>query len=163
VITFELVGDKELVARLDGIPTKVRAALEKKITALSLTLATKIKDDKLSGQDLNVVTGSLRRSITARVPPEVTEDSIVGGAYSSGDVKYAAIHEFGGQISIPDIFPVKAQALHFVVDGKDVFAKRVRAHTVNMPERSFMRSTLAEMRAEIIAGIREGYLEGLSK
>jgi hypothetical protein len=42
-----------------------------------------------------------------------------GQVYSSGDVKYVAIHEFGGVIPAHDVEAKKAQALHFVWEGKD--------------------------------------------
>ena len=51
-----------------------------------------------------------------------TSTSVVGRVYSSGDVKYAGIHEYGGVIPAHEVIPVKAKALHFVIGGKDVFA-----------------------------------------
>ncbi|MCI0557436.1 MAG: phage virion morphogenesis protein, partial [Nitrososphaera sp.] len=61
------------------------------------------------------------------------------------NVKYAAIHEFGGLIHVPEIIPVRAKALHFFMHGREIFAKRVRAHTIRMPARSFLCSSLLEM------------------
>ena len=65
------------------------------------------------------------------------------------DVKYAAIHEFGGTIPPHQIVPDKARALAFLVGGKQVFAARVNLPAITMPERSYMRSSLAEMAGEI--------------
>ncbi len=158
MITVELVGQRELSLRLTSMPAAVRSALIRKTTALSLQLEALVKS-KLSGIVLNVVTGALRRSISHKVESGAT--SVKATVFSSGDVKYAGIHEFGGTIHVPEIVPVKAQALHFIYEGKEIFAKRVRAHDVVMPERSFLRSSLEDMRTEIVAGLREAVNEGL--
>jgi phage gpG-like protein len=148
-----LVDDRTIKLRLATVPATMQAALVKKLTAIALRLERHIKEDKLSGQVLNVQTGALRRSIFSTI--EARGDYVVATVASSSDVKYGRIHEFGGTIHVPEIVPVKAQALHFIVGGKDVFARRVRAHDVNMPERSFMRSALTDMRDEIVADIRK--------
>jgi len=55
---------------------------------------------------------------------------------------YMKIHQEGGSIKIParDIYPIKAKALHWVSDGKDVFAMHVhqKARTVKIPQRKFL-------------------------
>ena len=68
---------------------------------------------------------------------------------TSGDIKYAAIHEFGGMIPPHQIVPDKAKALAFLVGGKQVFAARVNLPAVTMPERSYLRASLAEMAGQI--------------
>lgn len=148
-------------ATFDALPSRVHAALLRKTQALRLELESKIKGDKLSGQVLHVVTGNLRRSIFSGVNDK--GDVIEGFAKQSSDVKYGAIHEFGGKIHIPEIVPVKAKALHWVSGGKDVFAKRARAHDVTMPKRSFMRSALHDMEGEIVSGLKETVLKELAR
>jgi phage gpG-like protein len=157
---IQVTGDKELIARLGEMPGNVRKALLRKVNALALTLLNQVQG-KLRGPVLNYVTGRLFRSIQEEVTS--SGSSVIGRAFSSGDVKYAAIHEYGGTINIPEIVPTKAQALHFVIGGKDVFAKRVAAHDVVMPERSYMRSTLDQMRAAIVQGLRDAVAEGLRR
>ena len=157
-VDFE-VDDRVLRARLAELPGVVRTALVKKLTALSLKLEAHIKEDKLSGQVLNVRSGALRRSIFSTV--DQSADSVVATVGSSSDVKYGRAHEYGATIHIPEIVPTKAQALHFAVGGKDIFAKRVRAHDVTLPERSFMRSGLADMKDEIQKGIKGAISDAL--
>ena len=159
MLNVQLVGDRELVARFSAMPGRVHAALLKKVSALALMLEGKVKGEKLSGQVLNVKTGALRRSIFETVDDSATR--IVGKVASSGDVKYAAIHEFGGVIPAHDIVPDKAKALAFLLGGKQVFAMRVHIPDVEMPERSFLRSSLSEMEPQIVSGLREAAREGL--
>lgn len=144
--TVTVVGDQELRARFDSMPQRVHDRLLGAITSLALKLQNHVVQDKLSGQVLKRRTGKLAGSIHNSVQDAGT--SITGRVYSSG-INYAAIHEFGGHI--PERRPVNAKALHWVSGGKDVFAMYARAF--DMPERSYLRSSLADMREEIIAGM----------
>jgi hypothetical protein len=51
--------------------------------------------------------------------------------------------------------PDKAKALAFATGGKQVFAPRVNLPAVTLPERSYLRSSLAEMAGEIAEGLSE--------
>jgi phage gpG-like protein len=148
-------------AALERLPVEVTAAVEAKVRALTANLQRHIVADKLQGQVLKHRTGALSRSIQYVV--DRSGDMVVGRVFSSGDVKYAAIHEFGGKTPPHDIVPTKAQALAFMVGGEQVFAKIVHHPGSNIPERSFMRSGLTDMADEIVAGIREAALEGARK
>ena len=141
--------------------SRIHAVLFKKATAYAFLLESHIKADKLSGQVLNVRTGNLRRSIFSGV--EDNGDTIEIWAKQSGDVKYGAIHEFGGKTAAHEILPVKAKALHFIVGGKEVFAKIVHHPGSVMPERSYMRSSLEDMKDTIIAGLKDAVLQELGK
>ncbi len=57
--------------------------------------------------------------------------------------------------------PDKAKALAFLVGGKEVFAARVNLSAVTMPERSYLRSSLAEMADAIREGLSEAAVEAM--
>jgi phage gpG-like protein len=158
MLKVQLVGDKELIIRLGKIPATMQAALLRAVSSLTLRLETLVKQ-KLTGQVLNVRTGALRRSIFSTVDSNVS--GVIGRVASAGDVKYAAIHEFGGTTPAHDIFPVKASALHFFMGGKEVFAKVVHHPGSRMPERSYLRSSLADMAPTIEAELRAAAVEGI--
>lgn len=145
-------------AALGRIPAQVLDYVAAKIRALTLALQHHIVADKLQGQVLQHRSGALGRSIQEII--ETLGQQIIGRVFSAGDVKYAAIHEFGGQTPPHDILPSKAQALAFMMGGEQVFAKIVHHPGSHIPERSFMRSGLFDMADEIIAGIREAALAG---
>ena len=147
MLSVRIVGTDRVAERFRSMPESVRTALLRKVTSLTLLLEAHVKNDKLSGQVLNTVSGRLKRSIQG----EVRDDGyrITGSVFSSGDVPYASIHEFGGRTSPHDIFPVKAQALSFMMGGKRVFAKYVRHPGSLMPERSYLRSALSDMKTQI--------------
>jgi len=71
------------------------------------------------------------------------------------DAPYAAIHEYGGTTRAHLIEAKNAQSLAFLVGGKRVFAKRVFHPGSHVPERSFLRSALAEFAPEISAELAE--------
>jgi len=154
------VDDSRIMARLDAMPDRVFSKLRAKALGLRLDLEAMVTL-KVGGEVLHVRSGALRRSIFGD-EPQADRNAIIERVASSSDVKYAAIHEFGGTINVPEIVPVKAKALHFLAGGADVFATRARAHTVTMPERSFMRSSLADMRQAIIDGLREAAQQGVA-
>jgi phage gpG-like protein len=113
----------------------------------------------LSGTVLNARTGALARSIVATTDDTGADISVRIGP--SADIKYAAIHEFGGTIPPHEIVPNKAKALAFAAGGKQIFAKRVNLPAVTMPERSYLRSSLAEMAGEISEGLSEAVIEAV--
>ena len=143
---FQLELRDDYSTSLAGMPDRVRQALSSKANVLAGALEAKIQQ-KLSGGVLNSRSGALASSIIATVDESSAGVAIRIG--TSGDVKYAAIQEFGGTIPPHEIVPDKAKALAFVVGGKQVFAARVNLPAVTLPERSYLRSSLAEMAGEI--------------
>jgi len=133
-------------AALAAMPERLRDALSSKATVLTAALQGKIQQ-KLSGGVLNARSGALARSIIASI--DDSPANVSARIATSGDIKYAAIQEFGGIIPPHEIVPDKVKALAFVVGGKQVFATRVNLPAITMPERSYMRSSLAEMADEI--------------
>jgi len=146
------VGLKETVAGLRAMPETVQAAIRRAVERQTLALQEHVQRDKLSGQVLHVVTGALRRSIHSTQ----SEQGAVfrGEVASSGDVKYGAIHEFGGTTKAHDIYPKNAKALHFFAGGNEIFAKVVHHPGSRMPERSFLRSALGDRAQAIEDDIR---------
>ena len=153
MLNVTLEGDRELRAKLDKMPQQVHAALLRTVYSLALKLERHIKQNKLQGQVLKHQSGNLQRSIQSAV--DDSGSGVMGRVFSSGDVKYAAIHEFGGRIPAHVIEPKNGEALRFMMNGKEVFAKRVNHPGSTMPERSFMRSGLRDMRPEIIESINK--------
>ncbi|MFZ3310179.1 MAG: hypothetical protein WA280_12510, partial [Xanthobacteraceae bacterium] len=101
----------------------------------------------------------LARSITTTIDDSSTDVSAT--LATSPDIKYAAIHEYGGMIPPHQIMPDKADALAFLVGGKLAFAARVNLPAIAMPERSYMRSSLAEMADEIEENLSDAVAEVL--
>lgn len=150
------VSDSVVRARLQGMPAKLQQALARKTTTLRLLLEAKVKA-KLSGDVLQVRSGALRRSIFS--DQSETTTSVEGRVAQSADVPYGRIHEFGGKTAAHDILPKKGDVLAFVMGGKQVFAKVVHHPGSQIPERSFMRSSLHEMEAAISNGYKQAALK----
>lgn len=162
LLSVIMTGDRQLVAKLDNMPAALKQALLVKVTQLTLRLEKKVKTEKLNGQVLNRITGNLARSIASKV--DQGPESVTGRVFSSGDVKYAAIHEFGGQTAPHLILPKKAQALAFTSkDGQQVFARKVNHPGSKMPERSFLRSALRDMSADITKELKATVIKTLKQ
>src|SRR5574337_1365409 len=104
-----LNGLEEAHVRLDGLPASLAAALSAKAAELASALADRVKTDKLAGGVLNAQAGALQASITSDGAAD--GDGIVASVGATGDVKYAAIQEFGGRTAAHEILPIKARAL----------------------------------------------------
>lgn len=161
LVNVTLVGDKALIGRMKSMPAAVHRALEVKVKLLALKLEKLVKTGKLNGQVLNRISGALSRSISHKV--QATAQSVYGVVFSSGDVKYAGIHEYGGKTAPHVIEPKKAQALAFMAGGAMVFAKKVNHPGSKMPERSFMRSSLTDMSTEISLGMKKAVVDAVQK
>lgn len=139
-----------LGTRAPRIVESVSREMLKQMIALSSHVAT----EHLSGRPgLRNITGTLRRSVLASPKVTPSGEAILGTVSTGPEVPYAKIQEYGGRINMPEIVPRRAQALRFMIGGQVVFAKRVRAHSVVIPERSFMRVSLQEKQADIVAGL----------
>lgn len=156
-MSFELfenikVGADALLARAAA----VRAALLRTIATLLPELVGEVKD-KLDGRVLHKRTGKLQNSVTSRM--EDNGNEIVGVLGAGAGVKYAKIHEYGGTIVIHP----RSQQIYFRYNKKldefGGFAKKSRAtfarwvtipgYTIQMPERSYVRSTAREFAPRI--------------
>ena len=160
-----LVGESAVVARLDGLGPKLREELMTGVGRATLKLQRMVKRDKLNGLVLGVRTGTLRRSIDQdqesrlKNPLEVSGDRITG--IVSTNVKYAKAHEYGfsGVVSVREHMRTVKQAFGRPIAPREV---TVRAHTMkmNLPERSFLRSALADLESQ---GILREELEAAIK
>jgi len=131
---------------------KIIAALAQRLTLLMFKLQRKIQTEKLQGQVLHHRSGKLFGSIHA-TPAKVEGTKLVGQVSGAGGPAwYGQVHENGGTRAYV-ILPVNKKALKFVMGGKDIFAKRVNHPP--LPQRSFMASSLAEMREEIITSVQQ--------
>ncbi|MGD0144684.1 MAG: hypothetical protein ABSC92_16150 [Rhizomicrobium sp.] len=140
-------------AKLAALPDKVRAGVRVAVQAGARSLLLKVQQ-KLSGDVLAVRSGKLLSSLRETGLSE-SADAIGDGVATDASVKYARIQEYGGRIEIPEIVPVDARALAFEYGGKIVFAMKAAAHVIDIPEHSYMRSSLAEVTPAILDDIRK--------
>lgn len=146
------VRAEQLLAQLAGASDRFVADQAKAVDRLSIEIQTLVKANKLSGQVLHVRTGTLRRSINRKV---MTRDNSVMGEVGT-NVVYGAIHEYGFDGSVD----VRAHTRQLAGGG----SANVRAYVMRMrmPERSYLRSTLAEEADRIRETLRQAALRSLS-
>ncbi len=143
-----LAGLDVLDASLSALPDQIARALAAKAMTLAQDLADRVRSDKLSGGALNARSGALAASIGASV--ETLGDGVVATVGSFGDVKYAAIQEYGGKTAAHDIVATQGKAIAFIEGGAEHFARIVHHPGSQIPARSYLRSSLDEMTAEIV-------------
>ncbi|MGO9622366.1 MAG: phage virion morphogenesis protein [Desulfobaccales bacterium] len=154
-----IVGDDAVLARLDAIPGSVAAALRQAVLGQAFALVRYVQGQKLSGQVLKNRSSHLRDSIHA----EMQESGAQIGATVGTNVKYAAIHEYG----FDGIEAVKAhqrritQAFGHALKFPVWASVRPFDRHMKMPERSFLRSSLAENAGSIRAAIEAAVAQGV--
>lgn len=151
MIKGELIGGEALELRARSFAPNILQRVTQLITRMTLTLLRNVKNDKLSGQVLNVRTGRLRRSINYRMEGENTTH--VAG-YVGTNVKYGRAQEYGfhGTVSVREHLRMQKKAFGKSIEPVEV---TVRAHAMrlNLPERSFLRSALKDLEPELQAAL----------
>ena len=160
MFTATLDGANELIARFEAMPATVMALVAAKTRALAIQLQALVVQ-KLSGEVLQVRTGALRRSIQEEV--DQTETSVIATIFSAGDVKYAAIQNYGGVTPPHDIYPSKAEALAFMMGGQMVFAKVVHHPGSHIVGKHFMDGSLEEMAETITMELKQAAIQGVQQ
>jgi len=161
MLSLSITGADELGARLDGLPASVLAAVAVKSAALADQLLALVRG-KLQGGVLQSRTGALAASVGVD-GPTINGGQVVTTLFAGRDLKYAAIQEYGGVTAPHDILPGRAKALAFLVGGEQVFARIVHHPGSRIPERSYLRSSLAEMAAEIETEMKAAVLDALQQ
>lgn len=160
-------GHKERLRKIRGeaMIKELRKAIKssseylQKEAQISLTrgaVSGKNHKPSAAGTPPNNDTGTLANNIESVMTGPLT-------AEVSSNAPYAAIHEFGGTINHPGGTP------YFMRDGKPVFVSKsghgafhglpvTKPHTIEMPERPYMRpaaqKTRPEARALVVAAVK---------
>ena len=149
MITAEIIKGKDLGKKFRESIPNIESGVQKEIMRLALKM-TGVVMRKLTGDVLKVRTGRLRRSIH----PEWEFKPGYSGAVVGTNVEYAAIHEYGfkGDVQVKSFQREMNKAFGRPISPRTVTVK-AHARNVNLPERSFLRSALLEMKPEIMDGL----------
>lgn len=169
MIDADIVGDREVLRKLGVAAPSVRASLVRGMGRITLKLMRISVGQKLSGQVLRRVTGTLARSVTQSPRTYQIGMRIIGtvgvsditGRGGRAPVKYGRAHEYGfsGTVTVREHLRRQRGA------SRDATTVRAHSRRMHMPERSFLRSALrdldaagvidAELRAAVAEGLRE--------
>jgi hypothetical protein len=165
-INGSVSGDKDVGRNLGRVSAEVRTELIKGMGRITLKLMRESVQNKLSGQVLKRVTGTLARAVTQSPRTYEVGANIVGtvgvaditGKDGRAPVKYGRMHEYGftGPVTVKEHLRLVKKA--FGKPLKYPVYATVKAHTanVNLPERSFLRSALRDLNA---AGVIDAEIE----
>ena len=156
MIELRILNSQQVEDFINGRAPRVIEGITREMQRQMVLLQAKVVGEKLSGQVLKTRTGTLRRSIGQAV--EAGAETVLGTVFADPSVPYAKVHEYGGTRAYV-IEAQRAKALRFIINGRPVFRKRVNHPP--LPMRSFMRTSLAERRSAIVAGLSESIQAGL--
>jgi phage gpG-like protein len=157
LVIMARVDTTAAIARLEDMRERLRAGVGDAIDDGAVRLLALVRT-KLSGEVLQARSGALRDSIRAATDA----DGAGAQVFADGSIPYARIQEYGGRIDMPEIAPDKAKALAFAYGGRMVFAKHTAAHVVDIPQRSYLRSALAEFAPALLDELRKAARESLA-
>jgi len=156
---FKLTGADEVLQRFERLGADVQACLFATSQTLAASLAAHVQQDKLSGQVLNRLSGDLAASIAATV--EIGDGVVTAQVFAANPPPYADILELGGVIPAHEVRPVSAEALSFMLEGRQVFAKVAHIPDVTLPAHSYLRASLQDMAAEITTELQQAVARAL--
>lgn len=175
LISIDIKGDKEIQALIKRAGSKAKNLKKPLKQACVLMIGSIDKNFRAEGRPkkwakLAPMTIAMRRKKGKGAKILQDKGGLKGSfaykvtsnqqAYVGTKAKFAGLHQHGGTIRIParDIYPVKASVLHFVIGGRDVFAKYVhqKARSVTIPARPFLLFQDEDRRN--IVSIFRGYL-----
>lgn len=165
MIDVRLLGLRELQAKLGQLGPSVRNRLRDYMAIFTIRLRDQVKSNIA---ERFRSTGPLYQSVQAEM--EETKDSFTGRVYTQG-VPYARIQEEGGTTRAHEILPVRGQALAFMSPAGMQFkgggqnsltiVKKVNHPGSRIPERSYARLALVQMRTPFTDGIRQVVADGI--
>ena len=148
MIKSTVEGEKEVLARISTVSTKTIRRIDETVGAFTLRLSRSAQV-KLSGGVVNKRSGSVLTAIQRGTSIKKYSWGIRGTVGASGASKKVAIAagaiEYGSTHQARILEATKAGTLRFQIGGKTVFAKRVLIPAFEIPERSFLRSSLREL------------------
>ncbi len=137
------IDDRDALVYLNEMNGRVRAALLTAEQALEAELV-----DRVRGR-AHVRTGAYRASIDGDVAATAT--GVIASVWAG--VFYAHILEDGATLPARTILPNVEQALHFMDDAHEVFAKVVHWPGAKIKPENILSGALAEMDDEIVAAL----------
>ena len=157
MLRMEFIGGDVLAAVLRSYGDKVQTAIVQSVGRSALRLQREVMQNRLSGQVLNVRTGNLRRSIHQRVTN--TGGAVIGEVNTN--VRYGKAHEYGfaGTVNVKASLRQVRQAFGRPLKSPRYVQVRAHSRNVRLPERSFLRSALRDMRPMIEADLQKS-IEG---
>ena len=160
MISLAVDGADRALAKLESLPDRLQARLRETVARLTGDTRDRVTA-KLNGGVLQRRTGRLMGAVSAAMAEEGT--TLAGTIeVDSGAAPYAAIQEYGGETRAHAILPRTARVLVFQRGGATVFARRVNHPGSKIPERSFLRSALAELQPEIQSALRDAISESVA-
>lgn len=153
MLKMEFIGGDVLAAVLRSYGGKVQTAIVQSIGRSALRLQSEVMDNRLSGQVLNIRTGNLHRSIHQQV---TSSGGLVVGEVNT-NVRYGVAHEYGfaGTVNVKASMRQIRQAFGRPLKSPRYVQIRAHSRNVKLPERSFLRSALRDMKPEIEADLQK--------
>jgi HK97 gp10 family phage protein len=147
MISGAIVGDRELIQKMERLGPVQHRALVNVITRLSTELSALVKTGYLSGQALKRKTGRLSRSVNYKIAE--SSSSIVGSVGTN--VEYGRYWELGFDRAVGA--GARGGPRTLIGRARDRYFEKHPPGTRHYDARPFLKPALADMKSKIIADI----------
>lgn len=171
-LTMSIQGDIAVLARMAGMGSKTTGVIARTIESLAIQLQAHVIRDKLSGVPLHRRTGDLSRSVYYKLENEGMT-AVVGA-----NTPYAARQEYGftgtetvksfmrrtrGQMESARKNKLGVETRASVAKNRGTGETMVRTFTrqINYPAHSYLRSSLDDMRSQIVETLKKAGLQAV--
>lgn len=153
-LSFLDSSDTRVAAFWDQSADQIIGAIEPALKLAMADLQNYIQNYKLSGQVLNTHKQGAGLKGSLNVTLEKNGDISIAG-YVGTSLIYAKIHEYGfnGREFVPNHYRMQTMAWGKPISPREVYVKNHYRDMI-MPERSYMRTSLAEKQQAIIDRIQ---------
>ncbi len=167
MISGYLVGDRQLVAKMQAAPPKIKRDLDDEVRKLGFALQLRVQRDYLRGprpERLGVVTGRLLRSITqggadSRSRFESTATSAI--AYVGTNVDYGAGWEYGFTKKVG----AGARGGPRTLSGRslETYIRKHPPGTKNVAARPYLAPALSDFKAEATRRLEDALARSMTE
>jgi hypothetical protein len=154
MIKAELQDAQAVKAGLAAKGLRIQEMLAKKINLWMLKLQAKLQANLAGGLGLQSRKGMAGLAGSIRIAKEAVPGPDMAGELQAagGTAWYGRMWEQTGH---REIVPVNKKALHFLMNGKEVFTKRVSAQGPRVWFGPVVREAIPQLKADIQAGVDE--------
>jgi phage gpG-like protein len=147
---IEAIIDSAVLQRVAQFGPRLQAGVERSIRQIVIEGQSEIVRNKLhGGTPLFSRSGNLARAVRQDV--EADGSAITGTIGVDRTAPYGAVHEYGGTFDVREHISTSRLGNQFTV----------KAHSATYPERSFLRSWLAENQSRIVSEIEQAAGEAI--
>lgn len=158
IVSAIVTGAREVTLELENVGPRVHVRALRTLRQLAIRFQRYVKQYHLSGQTLGNITGNLRSSVGQMVTESGATITMRVGVFEGPTKIYGRAHEFGVHKEVQvkaHVRRLKAERRAKIGGASRVAFVKAHTMTMNLPERSFLASSLRELAPAMVQVLRD--------